>query len=110
MISRRARRGLVVRIGGSAVDDLRLTGPVGAGAELLCDGEAWSVRAAGRIRRATDGTSFVLGPWTILLALGDEGPATGAGAPRLELDGAAPATLAGHEPALVGAAEWCAAR
>jgi hypothetical protein len=110
MISRPARRGLTVRIGGSAVDDIRLTGAVGAGAELLCDGDGWTLRAGGRVRRASDGTSFVLGPWTIVVALGDDGPPLAGDAARLELDGEGDIALPGSEPALVGAADWCAVR
>jgi hypothetical protein len=112
MIARPARRGALVRVGPSTGDDLRLAGAPGPGAELFCDGAAWTLRGpGGPVRRARDGDTFVLGHWSILLVFGDDDEADAdPDGPSIAVAGDRPLPVPRHGPLLVGAAKWCALR
>ncbi len=122
--------GSLLRIGEHPTCDLRLSGAGIATCDLWCEADGWRVRRPdGSVAKPSDGDSFLVGPWTVVLLLGDgdgapvtgdiggstwQSPAPdscgGGGGPGFEIDGRRLADAGHGLPVLLGGGEGCAVR
>ena len=113
-VARETRDGESLRVGGSAGDDLYLPGLGATALTLAASGGAW--RATfwdGGERVVADGEWVLLGVWSVLVLLREEGTAEARAdddLPYFELGGSRTDGLAPDAPALLGSAPWCSLR
>ena len=130
MIWRDDTDGSLLRIGEHPTCDLRLSGAGIATCDLWCEADGWRVRRPdASVAKPSDGESFLVGPWTVVLLLGsgEEAPAMGevgrstwaspvqdpnggCGGPGFEIDGRRLADAGHGLPVLLGGGEGCAVR
>jgi hypothetical protein len=116
MIGRECERGTLVRVGDSSSADLRLAGVGASAADIFCDGATWRIRRPdGSIRPVVDGDAIAIGPWTVVLVLGEgdsspvdrSEPDDDLDLPRFSVLSGGAAYMRGTQPALLGASPWC---